>query len=258
MCYDVSLGLSALIKYAKHRQDDPNKIAELQKELALWRIEEHQHFHSSGYNHPSLLVFTNEEPETPHFYAWGLIPSWCKDAKSAILFSNQSLNARGETIFEKPMFKSSARNRRCIIYVDGFFEYHHYKQKTYPFYITHKEDQPLILAGLWDEWVNRETGDIIRSISIVTTYANKLMAKIHNNPKLAAPRMPVILHREDQEKWLMKIENTEDENKIKQLLLPFPAEELKYITVGKLKGKEATGNTPEAILSKIYPELVFE
>lgn len=255
MCYDVSSGLRALIKYAKHRHDDPDKIADLEKQLEVWRTDEHQHFHVNGFAHPNLMVFTNETPDNASFYSWGMIPSWCKDEKSALLLSNQTLNARAESIFEKPAFRDSARNKRCLIYIDGFFEYHHFKGKSYPFYISMKRDVPIILAGLWDAWTNKHTGEVIHTVSIVTTAANPLMARIHNNPKQPEPRMPAILSKENQSKWLNPIESANEMQAAKQLLLPFPQEELQSWTVSKLKGKNASGDTPAAIQKVEYPEL---
>lgn len=115
---------------------------------------------------------------------------------------NNTLNARGETIFEKPSFRTSAKNHRCIIYVAGFYEHHHYNNKTYPFFIYRKDAQPMALAGLWSEWKNPDTGGRLNTFSIVTTKGNKMMARIHNNPKLKEPRMPVILPSELEDEWL--------------------------------------------------------
>lgn len=258
MCYDVSSGLRASIKYAKHRQDDPEKVAVLEMQLEAWRKEERQHFHLNGFAHPRLLVFTNEFPDIPSFCSWGLIPSWCKDEKSASIIANQTLNARAESIFEKPAFRESARNKRCLIYIDGFYEYHHCKGKSYPFYISMKRDVPIILAGLWDSWTNKHSGEIMQTVSMVTTKANPLMAKIHNNPKQPEARMPAILSREDQLQWLQPIQSVSDVQRLKQLLLPFPQEALQCWTVSKLKGKNASGDNPSAIVEVVYPELKQE
>lgn len=255
MCYDVSSGLRSSIKYAKHRQDDPEKIAELEKQLEVWRKEEHQHFHLNGFAHPKLLVFTNEEPQVPSFFTWGLIPSWCKDEASASLLANQTLNARAESIFEKPAFRESARSKRCLVYIDGFYEYHHFKGKSFPFYFSMKNDMPIILAGLWDSWTNKQSGEIVHTVSIITTRANALMARIHNNPKQLEPRMPAILSRDKQDQWLQPVQSALDLDKLKQLLLPFPQEALQCWTVSKLKGKNASGDNPSAIVEVIYPEL---
>lgn len=255
MCYDVTSGLKALIKYAKHRHDDPAYIAKLEKELEEWLKEGSSHHHISGYEHPKLLVFTNDKPLHPQAFIWGLIPSWVKDAHTAKTIYNQTLNARVETIFDKPSFRNAAKNKRCLIYLDAFYEYHHQKKKSYPFQISAKNDSPLAVAGLWDEWTDRETGEVIKTVSIVTTKAGALMGKIHNNPKLPEPRMPAILPRELQNQWLEPFETEADKQNLLQLCVSFPDELLKYHTVRPLKGKNAVGDTPEAEQQFDYPEL---
>jgi len=135
--------------------------------------------------------------------------------------------------------------------VAGFYEYHHYKNKAYPFYISKKDDEPLMLAGLWSEWLNHTTGERVNSCSIVTTRANPLMAKIHNNPKLKEPRMPLILSTTIEDKWL----NYSDRKDLEDLLIPFPDNELKAHTVQKLSGKESLGNVPKASEYYAYKEL---
>lgn len=256
MCYDVSSGLRALIKYAKHRHDDPDKIKDLEKQLEVWRIEEHRHFHMSGFQHQPLMVFTNEAPDKVDFFKWGLIPSWNKDEITAKTMSNMGLNARVETIFEKPMFKNGIRNKRCLVYIDGFFEYHHYNKYAYPFYISMKEDIPMVLAGIWESWTNRITGEVINTVGIITTKANKLMSKIHNNPKLTEARMPAILSKSQQNLWLKSMDEDLLKSKVSQLLLPFPDDLLEAYTVGKLKGKFASADTEDAIKKVVYEELV--
>ncbi|HRH10410.1 MAG TPA: SOS response-associated peptidase [Bacteroidia bacterium] len=255
MCYDVTSGLKALIKYAKHRRDDPNYIAALEKKLETWIKDLPQHHYVSGFAHPKLMVFTNEKPDDPQAFYWGLIPHWVKDVATAKTLSNQTLNAKCETIFDKPSFCLPAKKKRCLVYIDGFFEHHHAGKKTIPFHIRSKEDEPLALAGLWDEWVNKETGEILRTVSIVTTKANEVMKKIHNNPKLEEARMPVILNKEEQDQWLMDCSNEKDELQLLALCKPFDPSKLEYYTVPRLKGKEAVGDTEEALRKVKYPEL---
>ncbi|WP_235915000.1 SOS response-associated peptidase [Flagellimonas ochracea] len=159
---------------------------------------------------------------------------------------NKTLNARGETIFEKNSFKKSARDKRCIICIDGFFEHHHHGKETIPYYISRKDGQPISLAGLWNEWTDPETGEVLNTFSIVTTEGNPMMAKIHNNPKLIGPRMPVILPDELEDKWLIEVKDELDIKELEELLKPFPESEIKAHTVGKLRGKYAVGNQQEA------------
>ena len=93
---------------------------------------------------------TNEKPLQPQLFHWGLIPAWVKDNQTAQTIVNQTVNARGETIFEKPAFKSSAKNKRCIVYVDAFYEHHHANGKTYPFRIAmNKGRRPLYSSEIF-------------------------------------------------------------------------------------------------------------
>jgi len=255
MCYDVSSATKKQINYAKHRGDDPRYIAALERKLEEWIKTRGPKYHASGFSHPELLVFTNNKPDEPQAFIWGLIPKWVKDFTTAKTFYNQTLNARGETIWEKPSFKNAAKKQRCLIYVDGFFEHHHLKSKTYPFYISMKDESPMALAGLWEEWVNKETGEILPTVTIVTTHANNVMEIIHNNPKAEGPRMPVILPKERQNEWLGKCETDEDKNKLQQLLIPFPEEKLNYYPVRRIRGKEAIGNVEAATKKFEYSEL---
>ena len=255
MCYTVSALTQKAIKYAEHRGADPDEIEKLEKEIEELQIKIPKLYVGEGFAHPQLLAFTNEEPFKPQMLTWGLIPGWCKSLKDAQKFWNNTLNARGETIFEKPAFRTSAKRKRCLIFVDSFFEYHHKDGKTFPFNISLKSGEPITLGGLWEEWVDKETGEIWKTCSIVTTEGNEMMAHIHNNPKVKGPRMPLILDTRNQDKWLQPIEGEEDKEAIKNLIRPFDQNQLRSFTVGKLKGKEGLGNSPEALLEQEYEEL---
>ncbi|WP_320168383.1 SOS response-associated peptidase family protein [Mangrovibacterium marinum] len=120
-----------------------------------------------------------------------------------------------------------------------------------------KDESPMIFAGLWNDWADHVTGEIVNTFSIVTTTANPLIAKIHNNPKLEGPRMPVILEEEYASQWLKAINSDSDRQYVSSLLQPFNADKMDAYTVGALRGKNATGNVPESISKVIYPELDF-
>ncbi|HQQ95494.1 MAG TPA: SOS response-associated peptidase [Bacteroidia bacterium] len=258
MCYDVTSGLKALIKYARHRNDHPDYIAALEKKLEEWKRQADPHHHVSGFQHPKLLVFTNTRPQEPQAYTWGLIPSWTKDEESARSICNQTLNARSESMFEKSAFRNASKNKRCLVYVDAFFEHHHFGKKTYPFQITSIDDAPLALAGLWDEWIHKETGEVLYTVSIVTCRAEGKMARIHNNPKLPEPRMPVILPKEKQDEWLEVCKTKEDQENLLKLCKPYPENLLRFHTVRPLRGKQYPGDTAEAEAYFEYPELHME
>ncbi len=252
MCYDIKASLESQLRRAEFISDEA-MIKELREKLKPF--VETQLYHASGYAHPKTLIYADNEPYLPIMSVWGLIPHWIKDNKQRMQFWNNTLNARGETIFEKPSFRDSAKHKRCVIILDGFYEHHHFKGKTYPFLIQKKSKEPLTVAGLWSEWLDKETGEIINSFTIVTTRANKLLAKIHNNPKLSEPRMPVILPDAEIEQWLQPIETGADKKIIEELIKAYPPEELEAYTVHKLRGNNALGNVPEAAEEIVYEEL---
>jgi putative SOS response-associated peptidase YedK len=138
-----------------------------------------------------LAVISNENPGELSLYRWGLIPFWAKD----IAIGNKLINARAETILEKPAFKNPFQHRRCLVLSDGFYEWKKGTGKT-PFRITRKDGSAFAMAGIWDKWINPE-GEEIRSFAILTTRPNVLMEKIHD-------RMPVILDRETEKRWIEK------------------------------------------------------
>ena len=139
---------------------------------------------------------------------WGLIPSWSTDGKGFI-------NARAETLEERPSFSESFRWRRCLIPADGFFEWKRAGREKRPFYIYSGDDAPLMFAGIWDTWRNR--GEVITSCAIITTPANDLVGELHD-------RMPAILSREFHDAWLNPKTSRVD---ILRMLVPFPASEMK-------------------------------
>ncbi len=139
-----------------------------------------------------VLAIPNDAKNKADFFIWGLIPSWSKDPS----IGNKLINARGETIAEKPSFRGSLKHKRCLILADGFYEWkanQNKKTKT-PYFIHMKNREPFAFAGLWDEWHSPD-GDSLRTCTIITTEPNELMSSLHN-------RMPVILKPQDYAKWL--------------------------------------------------------
>lgn len=143
---------------------------------------------------------------------WGLIPSWAKDPE----IGAKLINARAETVHEKPSFRQALRSRRCIIPASGIYEWMHEGQVKTPYYIRMADSAPLPLAGLWESWKSPD-GEKIETCTILTTTANTLVAPIHD-------RMPVILHREEFALWLDR-EVNEDE-RLRSLFQPYPADHL--------------------------------
>jgi putative SOS response-associated peptidase YedK len=165
----------------------------------------------------NLAVVSNEDPENLSLYRWGLIPFWAKDTA----IGNKLINAKSETILEKPSFKGSFRNKRCLVLADSYYEWKKDKEKI-PFRIMRKDKSAFSMAGIWDKWVSSD-GEIVHSFSILTISPSEKMTQIHD-------RMPVILHPEDEKKWLGKT----GESELLDLLRPFPDEFLTAYPVSKL------------------------
>lgn len=252
MCYDIKASLEAQLKRARQYGDEI-AIREIEEKLAP--LTDLPIYHASGFQHPKLLIYTEDDPVYPKVATWGLVPHWVKDMAQQKKLWNKTLNARGETIFEKPSFRTAAKYHRCLIFVDGFYEHHHFKGKTYPYFIERKDKQPLVFAGLWNPWLDPETGEYLNTFTIVTTDGNQMMGRIHNNPKLSGPRMPLVLDEEIAEKWLIEVEEELDVKAVQDLIHSYPEEELQAHTVHKLRGKEYPGNVPEINEEVIYPEL---
>lgn len=125
-----------------------------------------------------------------HLLRWGLVPHWAKDPAIGAKLNN----ARGESIAEKPSFRNAFKQRRCLIPASGFYEWKTEGKLKQPYYISLKSGEPMALAGLWESW-QAPDGNILRSVCIVTTGANDLMAPIHE-------RMPVMVAREHWQDWL--------------------------------------------------------
>ncbi len=159
-----------------------------------------------------VAVIANQAPGKLDFFVWGLIPSWAKDPE----IGNRLINARAETLAEKPSFRTAYRRRRCLILADGFYEWQEIpgSKGKQPMFIHLKDHQPFAFAGLWELW-NAPDGSQIYSCTIITTQPNQLMQPIHN-------RMPVILPPDAYTRWLDPGERQPAE--FDPLLVPYPAE----------------------------------
>lgn len=169
-------------------------------------------------------VITNERPHELQLYRFGLTPSWAQ--KPVLLINARSEGDNNPTddpdftgamgIFEKPSFRKPIRSQRCLIPADAFIEgtVNEKLDKPFVLYLRNKV-RPFAFAGIWDEWKHPESGELIRSFAILTTYPNRLMARIPHN------RMPVILHKEDEPRWLTNGLSTEE---LSSMMVPYPAE----------------------------------
>jgi len=151
--------------------------------------------HINAFAYPKTPIITDEKPTIIQHYKWGLIPSWSKNTK----ISQHTINARIETIKEKPAFRNNY-NKRCLVIANGFYEWKWLdpsgkKKNKYLFSLPNEE--LYAYGGIYSEWVDKNTGEIVNTYSIVTTEANELVAEIHQKK-----RMPVILKPEDESNWL--------------------------------------------------------
>jgi putative SOS response-associated peptidase YedK len=169
-----------------------------------------------------VAVIPNTGDNILSMYKWGLIPSWSKDPA----IGERMINARAESLAEKPSFRNAYRRRRCLILTDGFYEWKQnpgMKSKQ-PVYIRLKKNSPFAFAGLWELWTAPD-GSEIRSCTIITTQPNTLLEPIHN-------RMPVILPAETYSLWLTP--NDQPISQLNELLVPYPANEMIAYPVSKL------------------------
>ena len=163
---------------------------------------------------------------------WGLVPHWAKD----LSIGNRMINARCETVHEKPAFRQAIRARRCIVPASGFFEWAASPAGKSPHYVTMRDGSPLAFAGIWDSWRTPE-GEILETCAILTTTANSLMAPLHD-------RMPVLLHRTEFDLWLDRSMNNPE--KLQRLYQSYPAELLQEREVSSMVNNP-THDTPENI-----------
>ncbi len=160
-----------------------------------------------------IAAILNTSPNEISFLRWGLIPFWAK-VKS---IGNKMINARAETLLEKPSFRNLLKKKRCLIIADGFFEWRKIEgeKRKAPYFIKMKSGLPFVFAGLWDQWKSPD-GELISTATIITTSPNKDIAPIHN-------RMPAILLAEESKIWLSEESNT---NFLQSLLKPYPNDTL--------------------------------
>jgi putative SOS response-associated peptidase YedK len=151
---------------------------------------------------------------------WGFVPGWSKD----LSFGSHLINARSESVAEKPVFRHAIKYRRCIIPASGFYEWSHSGSRKQPYYIRMADQTPMCMAGVWELW-KAPDGSELETFAILTTAANKLVEPIHD-------RMPVILHPDRFTLWLSH--NMHDPEQLQQLYQPFPAEQLEAFKVPDL------------------------
>lgn len=173
-----------------------------------------------------------QQRELVHFH-WGLIPSWAKDPA----IGYKMINARSETVAEKPSFRNALKYRRCLVPASGFYEWQKVGKGKQPHYIQLMDGEPFAIAGLWEHWQSAD-GSEIESVTLLTTSPNEVMRPLHD-------RMPVILHPDDYTLWLDP--QTTQSDLLLPLLRPFPAEQMLAYPVSTLVNSPAN-DLPACIL----------
>ncbi len=159
-----------------------------------------------------LAVVTGEGKNQLKEFHWGLVPSWARDAK----IGYKMINARAETVAEKPAYRSALIKRRCLIVTDCFYEWKRENGSKTPYFIHLDSNEPFGFGGLYERWVSA-AGEIIDSCTIITTSPNALMKSIHD-------RMPFIVPREHEAMWLDR--EVQDKTALTSLMCPYPAEQM--------------------------------
>ncbi|TYP72647.1 SOS response-associated peptidase [Paenibacillus methanolicus] len=194
--------------------------------LRYWIGETTVPFHAPKYNvapgQQVLAIIHDGKQNRLGELKWGLIPSWSNDPK----IGNKMLNARSETVQEKPAFKQLIGRKRCIVPADGFYEWQKTDTGKQPMRIVLRDRKLFSMAGLYDIWVSPD-GTRVSTCTILTTAPNELMAPIHD-------RMPVILKAEDEELWLDR--GMQDADKLRRLYVPFTADDLEAYPVSTAVG----------------------
>ncbi len=178
---------------------------------------------------PTQLIAAITMADAPQLvgFRWGLIPSWAKDAKIA----SKMINARSETLEEKPSFRTPFQKRRCLIPTDGWYEWKQTDNGKQPYFFHRRDDELFAFAGLWEEWKSPE-GERIQTCTIITTEANELAADFHH-------RMPVVLRPEAESLWLDPAALMAE---IFDLLIPYPDNDLEIYPVSRAVNSPANDN----------------
>jgi putative SOS response-associated peptidase YedK len=166
---------------------------------------------------------------------WGLIPFWAKDPA----IGNRMINARAETVAEKPSFRAAFRKRRCLVLADGFYEWHKKDGGKVPYFISAEDGEPFAFAGLWEDWVDKESGEHLQTTTIITTAANEFMSALHH-------RMPVVLRPNSATRWLDgEAVFLDDANEVMPKMRAWPVD--RKVNNARNQGSELTVAAGEAL-----------
>ncbi len=227
MCYTISINLT--------REEIQKRYnANLNPDLPFRKSQ-----HINAFTFPDCPVICADDPKSIRLYTWGLIPVWAYDDKYANEIRKKTFNAKAEKVAEKPSFRHLIKFRKCLVLTTGFYEWQARGNEKQPYFIQVKNIESFALAGLYDIWTSRDTGEVMHTFTIITTAANPLMEKIHNTKK----RMPVILPVQDETTW---IDPSLPVEKSLSLLKPFDEERMvaeevdKELFKTKIKGDQCS------------------
>lgn len=209
MCFHNSMSAKAIKVAARYgRQSD---VVEIYQSIL------DEQYHVNAFTFPRYPIITSSDEV--QVFNWGLIPFWVRSEEDATEIRKMTLNARADTIFEKPSFREPIMKKRCIVPSTGYFEWRHEGANKIPYYIYVKDEPIFSMAGIYDRWLDKDTEEEHETFSIITTDTNSLTDYIDNTKH----RMPAILTREEEEKWLNP---SLSKAEIASLLKPFDTEKM--------------------------------
>lgn len=233
MCFTISVEKKAKEAIRKYLNTNEG----VQSEIDF----DDDYFLVSGFAHPKLPIIKQGKIELSE---WGLIPSFAYSDEMARDIREKTLNARSDTIHEKPSYKSSIKNQRAILVVDGFFEWQHEGNTKVPYYIFPKDNTAFNLGCIYNQWTNKLTGERVDTFSIITTDANPMMEIIHNSKK----RMPLILSKSDINTWINPETNI---GLINSLMNPFPETEMDAYQISRNAGNSRINRNYPGIKERV-------
>ena len=205
-------------------------------------------YRSNAFSNPLHPIRCMDRKDAHILSRWGLVPGWVKDGEQARAVRRSCYNARGETMFSKPAFRTAAKGARCLVPVTGFFEFREVAGKRYPYHVRMMDGRTFGLGGLYQD-TTLLSGHPERTFSIVTTDANELLGFVHNTKF----RMPLILPRGKEDAWL---DDGASPEKVQGLIAPYQGNDLEAYPVTRdlLKGSGMTD--PSKALERVhYAEL---
>lgn len=231
MCYRATQ-ISKAYEYADYYKAQLNPRFE---------IEDAVYYHANGFSHPNLVTICKDESERrAERMQWGLMPNWKKPLADMLQRAKKTLNARSETVFDLSSYKNSIMTKRCILPVEGFFEYKKVGNDKLPYFIHPKEHPYFNFACIYAFYQDPENKEWIKSFSIITGPANKFMADIHNTEF----RQPIIISNDQISSWL---DPTTSKEEVVHLMNPCDDSNMAAYRVDRQLIK--IGNAPEALLA---------